>query len=499
MQRNQVLRYLFCSFLIYSLCLPESVADNLPYELCPPKYTNYTRNIAQKASEFSASLEPSTEAEACTRCQPTNRKGTLINFLQKSVEAFEKSDRVIPRECFLSSALSGANVLKTFTKCDARHEKRDGEQRHCVNKTYIDMVRQAFSDMVDCFNFSSNEARNMFKLINHESRFMLNAQSDSSARCFGQITQPRAKDINKIINGNTSLLSYEKAVEKCPSLKSLKIADNRIEPKGGYHHLTCKLSQNPYACLLYTFISVEHHNQEIQKTLDDSREDTYRRKNLKKFTPTQQEKFVDTFMDLNELSIHLNEMLRVQGVVNGNQVNEVFWDDAELHRYLKRRNKQIDSGALTAEKVSVFQNEEDVKWTLSYWAHNGGGSIYRTHFPVFLEAWKKKIALHTLGNTCVKDPNLDKCIFLRRMRAGGGGISNEDFIRLFKIHIGDNNKISRKEEVAKFVTEVIDDAKEVFGQTHQDVIKSQLEKINTSLNEKQIDAFLDSLPKLCGD
>ena len=69
--------------------------------------------------------------------------------------------------------------------------------RPCLSKNYVDTTFKAYQDVNQCLGLSPKE---LYPLINHESRFHLNIKSGTGALCLGQLTTVAIKDVHRIIH-----------------------------------------------------------------------------------------------------------------------------------------------------------------------------------------------------------------------------------------------------------------------------------------------------------
>ena len=432
------LYYLISFSLIFSLNFSKAIAQEWSYQNCDRARTEYTRRLFEESSKFE--LLSSTEGRGCLGCRSNrNSRASLLFNIRRVQDIYTGGDE-IPKECFLTSALRGIGAFneKYYVHCGdegSQGTSFDGHNLHCVNEDYVNMVHKAFTDMANCFQLSPNHAKHLFRVINHESKSMLNVMSSTGARCLGQVTLGYAEEINRrigISERGGAFPAYDRAIAKCPNLRDKKISQGRVTQKNA---VTCELTQDIHKCLLYTFSGLTQHYEEISRKLetDSSVMD------VDEFTELEKKMFL--------LPIRSNEMLRVRGVVGGKSVTLLLWDHAELYDYLQ--DDKVDVRSLRVDKVPLFEEPETVKWILNYWSHNGGASVYISILPAILRVLKLHIALTDCRSSPERESPLPpECGFRRKME-NGGSLSSEEFVKLFEDKLREHYLALTKEKIEK--------------------------------------------------
>lgn len=435
-------------------------AEPLPYE------ANCSQNRIEKTLRFAPS---ETEGDFCFTCQPhQDPVGALANF-----EPFSLTD-TIPKECFLAIAVRGNYKFgRRYNYCSSESNKKPlwgNNHRFCINEDYITAVHESFKKMSYCFNFDKRTQEDIFHLINRESAGILNARSETGARCLGQITEDYVKDVNTIIRSANSRKPDERAfiwkdlLKRCPDLENNKINIDTI---------SCQSTQNPNACLLYTFFGNKISLYNIQKRLNSkssfmgTREFPKPEKLIPEADQTQARERYQNMLNL--LPIKRKEMMIVRAVLKpekdggARQVNWLMWDDSEIYRKGKKSNmrlyKMIDwTQPVKMEKVELFENERDVMTMFMYWSHNGGWALSRNSFSTRINNLKRKIST----GCSLKNKQL-RCQ-MRRMIENGEKIPTSLVLKFFEKDIRRTypGSKARKAEVGKYVKNVIKARSQAF-------------------------------------
>ena len=210
-----------------------------PYQSCPTENQHYTRRISQQANQFHIRQDRrSTTGIFCL----IDYEFTGGSWREWSLDMGNISDlhrisygMIIPRECFLAAALRVKFPPHRLSYCDytgfpKKVPLNSSLASHCVNEDYIDMIWKSFAKMSYCFNSTQEEAEHFFRVINHESSFILNVMSSTGARCLGQVTRIYVKDGNRRIglseDGLVPFPVYDEAVKRCPELKDKTVLDD---------------------------------------------------------------------------------------------------------------------------------------------------------------------------------------------------------------------------------------------------------------------------------
>ena len=383
----------------------------------------------------------------------------------------------IPVECFFASTVRGANLYEAgedqFTYCE-KDSKNPGNmeliddqnrqrfifpRRACLNEDYIELTARAFNETADCFGFNREAKEDIFRLFNHESSFLHNIKSSEGAKCYGQLTGIAIKEINTQIyfrdmkEPHPYSHIYEDVIKKCPNLKS-KVLNTELtktrEELGGKSYdrleeilkktpISCKLTQDPYACLFYAFYNIRLNILAIGDLL-----------NSPSSYPLENQGISQILIEQFHLPIKLNEML----VVTANHLERtlVFKDDKEVAPFLKKpRKENLDS--FNAQKVPLFANEKEVLEIFSHWAYNGGISIVTDtdYMKGFIEGIKLSVAAPCSSREQCPD---------RFSIIEGKGLATDDIKRKFRAYIGKKYKLNgTKEQVASFLDDINKDIK----------------------------------------
>ena len=395
-------------------------------------------------------LSETTEAVDCTNnnCQPSQiSKVATPKKLFTTIRNVLGNNKVIPFECFLASALRGVSILPTkrFSLCDHKvnfnNRSPIGKRKYCIDENYIKITVKAFSDVTGCLEFTKEESEGFFNLINHESGFILNARSHTKARCFGQLTIDYVIEINRTsqLKGNALHPIYNRAMKACPDLKTKMIRK--------FSYFTCRLTHDPYSCLLYMGLGMKLAFSEISQKLDQP---------LSYMGPRE---FPSSERNMFQLPLNLGEMLALRVKIDGVEKDLLFWDDIELYDFIERKRDLAGFKILTSKKVPLFTQKDQVARSIAYLSHNGGHTIYSSLVPVLIRGLKKK-----LSQDCNKGSTKTRCLWRKAVHSGKG-ISTAYFLtdlskKLYTYYPGN---VVRKLEVSRFLQKIADDNKAVFS------------------------------------
>ena len=436
---------------------------NINYETCKGEKAWIDR-VIDHANQFQPHhpAEGDIEAEDCSDCSEKRYKGAHPFSSEAEVENLRDIAQTmeIPPICFYASALRGSLSKKRHYSCPTRDTENPTKRgvRPCLSKEYIDMTAKAFNKVAGCFDFLPHEKQQMFALLNHESRFILNARSHTGARCYGQMTMPLIQDINKEIHyRNKDYFPfreiYTQAIDKCPGLKNKVVPPTILsEPEKRSTDvnevikalqrrapITCNMTQDPWTCLFYSMFNMKMNMQSFDRNYNE----------VPDYMGTRElsAKMKDDF----QLPFNLNEMLVVKGTVKKEgkeeEVEWVFWDTSEVYSVVNKV-EEYDIKNLEVRKTKLF-DEKTLRSAFLHSAHNGGGSIVRTHLKTFVEETKLTISR---GSSCNKD---EKCSKHRASMVEGKPLNIEDLQDLFSSYVDQNSKyFINPDELKEFTDKV---------------------------------------------
>ena len=477
--RHERLRILTLCSLFLS---PQLIEANslLPYQSCSTKRKTYTHHVTQQSQKFD--LSGATEATNCTNqnCQPSQTSEVADpNKLFTTIKNALGSSKAIPPECFLASALRGISVLPEAraSLCDHKvnfnNHKPTGEIKHCIDESYLKMITKSFSDLIRCLEFTKEESEGLFNLINHESGFILNARSHTKARCFGQLTTGYVKEINRRsqLEGDALHPIYNRAMKACPGLKTKMIRS--------FSYFTCRLTHDPYSCLLYMGLGMKLALSEISQQLNQP---------LNYMGPRE---FPSSERRLFQLPINLDEMLALQVKVNGIERDLLFWDDIEIYDFIERKRDLAGFKILTSKKVPLFAQKGQVARSIAYLSHNGGHTIYSSFAPALIRNLKKE-----LSEGCAKGSKKTRCLWRKAVHSGKG-VSTTDFLTDFrkKVYTYYPDDFKRKIEVSSFLQRIANDSKAVFSNDSHNLHDGWLR--DAKVNDKAKKQFVSHIQKVC--
>ena len=429
---------LFFIFLFYSY-FSFGFYQNYESETCtePNKGGKYTNSILEELEPFEDKCDPKdlpqeavTEASMnCFHCAVSR----LNEFATKDLlDVFETSQLLttlteytmclkrdssaegdIAPVCFYAGMLRSANAVRTNYECNSKNQGnpnvvRGGNGQPCFTENYVNETARAFNKMTSCFGLSDEEKQNAFATLNRESAFTLNARSATKARCYGQITMPRFKDLNKYIyfdkEKTWSLYHnvYKEAKDNCPDIDK-KIIPKDLMPKSQSSKssrtikkleedsekapMTCSLTRDPYSCMFYSLYNLKISMVEFDRWFEN---------------PPDLEMSEELEKDFG--NIERNKMMLIQGPIvrtRPARKETVTWlmaDDNEVHHVFQVNRTGYNSVTLKRTTVEVF-DKDDLRRHFVHTAHNGGNSIANDHFVTFMRKFKRKVS----KSSCNKD------------------------------------------------------------------------------------------------
>ena len=438
----------------------------------------------------------------------------ILSFLKESIKDTYFSENDVPLECFFAGAVKGANIYgssKHFYYCDKNSNKpknmsvadnndkiRNISPRACLNKDYMYLTARAFNKTADCFGFEKAEKEAIFKLLNHESSFLHNIKSPTGAKCYGQLTTDTIKEINKQIYFSDTLSPlpysyiFNEVIETCPGLQNVILNPKIYEPieQAGTKSIkkfnkiisqspvTCKITQNPYSCLFYSFYNFKKNADEIEKQLKKPTSSFSGNNNIP-------QEFKDRFF----LPISLGQMV---GVTNSTGKDMIFWDDSELWPVLKASSPDRLSNI---RQLHLFENEEEIKNLFKFWTYNGGMSIARDYMTRFIKQLKRSIAV-----PCAPTSQTKICQY-RFSIIKGKGVSTADIKKDFQAYIKTSyaveksNTNERRAEVAYFTRNVERSLSYLYNKNGR--FRIHLKNMLPELEQHEIEDFQDYLTDIC--
>ena len=489
------------SFLILSLYLPLPSWSSLPYQ------TTCTEGQKERTEKFSSFQ---TEANYCFSCE-ANNSDSITDILSYQNISYHNT---IPKECFLAVALRGNRIFSNrYDYCSSEDNRSSLKgQKFCINEDYITAIYESFKKMSACFNFDKTMQEDLFHLINHESGGILNARSESNARCLGQITKEYVEHINNIIRTanwkrpHPATFIWKDILKKCPDLERAQIKCDYIKNSAGERKcllptINCQATQNPDKCLLYTFFGQKKAFENILERFNSPSGFMGNKEfpQPKEFIPKEQTKARERYQNmLNLLPMRRKEMLVMKVTLKtGQKRTWVMWDDSEI--YKNKLHTKIDwSQPTEIKKISFFENERDIRTMFTYWSHNGGVSLSRGGFTRRLERLKQDIAR---GSCAVGSEEL-RCQMRSRLEEGKkipNSLALKYFEKdLYRTYGGEIVGQNRKLEVSKYVRNTIDSRSIVFDSSNEEYKNQILKHYEKSgIDESTANQFLKDTDKIC--
>jgi hypothetical protein len=404
---------------------PEDAELELPaleYEKCDCTNKKYTDAITGRHLSFSFT------ALLDCNCTPLSIIKTPLLLINELISASQ-----LPKECYHASMLLrekrvarrgfrmctpiDSEIKSNFSQNDSFSTPECKEvtgkttttvRAPCLNEDYVRMTKETFEATMLCFDI---QPRDIYPVINHESRFLLNSVSPTGASCYGQLTSGLIADLNK--TDEISKLTFK---DKCPNVASqfrkVNVISTEIKVKradGSEATVTrtkldgvqasCDITENPVSCMIYTALAHKKNLERIHKSSNDS--------------PVY--------------------------VVNNGSKQMLF-------------SKHESAEKVGAVKPSpIFSDTKDVEELVVIWSYNGGGGV-----NVLYNSF-----LRDLRNELINAPSTSA---LRQEFAKNNGLKTETFYKLFSAYIRSNykwvanlngaKKQARRNEVANYVRKI---------------------------------------------
>ena len=432
------MKYISLFFISFFYCFATAEEPVFPYQNCNTENQLFTQGLV-------SALSP-TEARFCSQCEENSLS---TNDLLQQFKTMISSHSTIPKECFLAMAIRGNDAFKDnqYKYCESKDSMKVSSYRKvCVNEDYVDLIHKAFTSMSSCFDFDMNRQKEILSLINQESGGILNVNSNSDARCLGQITKGYVTTINDLIINHSK--TYNKVHARCPEVQSLILDSEKINTDTGIDYLTCQATRDPYVCLFYTFFDFERNHRQINSNLNSPLDYMG---NRGEFSNQEKIQF--------HLPIQLNEILTVTVELNNEKKTWTVWDDSELYDIL-RKPRDSKLKILTVQKIPLFKEERHIETMFNYLSHNGGGAYSENRMVAMVERLKQAIS-----KSCSNEQQKTKrCIFRKQIQKGES-LSASQILPVFEKDVLDNHPSSDKkriQQVAYYTRKVIKTNQAVF-------------------------------------
>ena len=441
-------------------------AVDIPYEKCTWQNKAFTERLVNEAQDFR------TEADCpnmnCAQNNPNTVSTDDSTFKSPVEEAISKN---IPPECFFASAVRSVEkkpgyipdkekpqASTNYYYCDSMSSKQakkfaptissKGNKKNifpqppCLNEDYIMMTYNSFHNMADCFGFNGEDKKDMFKLFNHESKFILNQKSPTGAKCYGQLVRNTLEEVNKRIyissvSTHPKSQIYKNFRDKCPDLlnqvripdkvlsgsRSKRSSDKKFKSdhdgiKKASRSMDCAVTQNADTCFFYSMYNMKLNQNQLEKALRVI-DEKYSRPIPQKVetdsdTPASQRirKAIEDF----QMPLKLNEMLIVRGPITKEGVtknkNWLMRSDEEIYDALfddnGNRKAKYNINDLEIQKVTVFDMEDkETQRNLLYQAYNQGiSALDDERMADFIEDEKRHMSN---GKYCRENTTMLNC------------------------------------------------------------------------------------------
>ena len=455
-----------------------------PYQNCSPSVVKRTKGITNQAEK--------TKADFCFECERENTQSAL-DSVQNMLD-----NLIAPKQCFLAMAIKGNRKFARTQHRICANNKVYIRKKLCINEDYIDMLKNSFTKVNQCFSSSHQEKISLLRLINQESGGILNMRSGSGAKCLGQLTTDYVNDLNKLTEKKSSSKyseTYNSAIQKCPWLKSKIINIQKLPPRKAHRKILCRTFSDPWSCLMYTVFGFKLENQKIKDNFDQKSGFMGNRE----FSEEDQKRFL--------LPTKLNEILTVKIRSKGREKTLVFWDDSELFDFYSRlpENKKKEM-ILSVHKTSLFEKEKEIQELFNYWSHNGGGAYAQNRMINMIHRLKQKIAA-----PCPKRGTREGCE-LRKIIESGKSLPTGKVWAFFEKDLlchHPSEHPERKQEVACFVRRTMENSKKAFSYNPQSqdtktmisyykqAVNKHKPKSEPALQREDAEAFQKNVSEIC--
>ncbi len=327
-----------------------------------------------------------------------------------------KQSPPLPDICFYAGMLRHPRAVQFNYYCKNKDQKNPFTVRKyppCISRPYVQKTARAFNDLASCFGLSAKEKKEYFITLNHESAFILNAKSSTSARCYGQMTLDRASDINKYIydiqkrSRPTSSWGdyhdiYNHASARCPDLKKKLLPPDLLEQnftgkkwteKLTRHTknspFTCNIIEDPYSCLFYSMFNLRISQKDVEEKYNHP---------VDNLGSLEIPKDIQRHFQIFDERLKLNELLSVKGFTTvGGKRTEVSWLllPEEVYSLFVKHKKPFKE--LRVQRVTLFP-PEPLKHHFAHTAHNGGHTVGKSKFVGFMKQTRRALSNGTSCN-----------------------------------------------------------------------------------------------------
>lgn len=245
------------------------MSRSLSYEECNEKNIDFTNQVSTPYAGGTTEAQ-----DPCIGCYSTPSKLSDFKDSSSRIKSLFRTDKVylneIPKKCFLRSVKGTSENSKgkgRYRLCSTNGTKTTGGKnnrfysgkpylqseapaiyvhRPCASEAYITAVRDISEALAKCIGLPMEE---VFSLVHHESKFVVNNISGTNAKCFGMLTTATIQDINKL---NDSMFSgFDRKLIKPSKREALKIDT---------YHSKCKLVSKHFTGV-YTYDHIPNQNK----------------------------------------------------------------------------------------------------------------------------------------------------------------------------------------------------------------------------------------------
>jgi len=253
-----------------------------------------------------------TQGEDCSKVD--KNRGYFLSKIsdlpvwQRSVLEITASDfknQVVPFECIQKAQMLPTKGIIDLRQCDKWNNRKKVPQA-CVSTHYSSVLYNTYNRVMDCFGIPPKE---LFALINHESRFQVNAVSGNSCAGVGQITGGAVETLNRPKNWQQfgAEVVAKNQAEHCQPIKyimerpqlqmNFKDKNNRCE--------AISMPESPLMNLVYTAMNHTMNRKGIFELIE-----AHSKRLPRGFSPKEKERLI-TQLTSHAYNVGLGETKRI--------------------------------------------------------------------------------------------------------------------------------------------------------------------------------------------
>ena len=493
-------------------------------ELCGPSSWQDHNSTATATNDLMKDL-----SSATGQAKKSSTTGKIRRLALPNLKRLKESTPAIDPICFYGGSIRHKktfNSQKSFYSCpdynSASPQGGHSKEGACLSESYSEKLAAIFDHITSCLNFCTQDKREFFKIINHESAFAPNAKSPSNARCMGQLTQSTVSELQQNIvlkkrAPNTSFVAnyehFDFKNSSCAHLDQYTIPPNfeenlfplmdkvrgrdlrrksartysRYAQSGDESfYYECKVLSNPVQCLLYSALN---HRKNMNTYMNSFQpEEVDFKRHLMDATDEDIKKF-SQFVDDSEIGLSPTELYISES--EGSKEKLFRTSGGAYREFLKTKG----SDSTKMKKINIFSkgDMENLKTLILRISYNGGNAISRTMAKNVISDIRDYIANPNLVN----EKSRDKYISYREKIIKGTTIPlksiQEDLIRVLSSKI--STRRSRREEFRNYHTNVVKHMDYLLNKGN--ILKGQFSKHKGTSNKRFTRQFAKEIQSKC--